>query len=66
MVNSYYDPEIPYLQAVSVQEYLPSAVLLTRYGDGHSSLNLSGQASYAMAQYLVSLTLPEPNTAIQT
>jgi hypothetical protein len=66
MVNSYYDPETPYLQAVSVQEQLPSAVLLTRNGDGHSSFNLGGQASYAMAQYLVNLTLPEPITVVAT
>lgn len=66
LVNSYYDPETPFSQAVSVQEQLPSGVLLIRDGDGHSSFDLGGEASQAMATYLVNLTLPEPNTVVKT
>lgn len=66
LVNSFYDPETPLSQAVAVLEQIPSGVLLLRNGDGHTSFNLKGEASKAMAAYLVNLTLPAPNTVVNS
>ena len=66
MVNALYDPETSYEWAVGLQEQIPSSVLLTRRGDGHTSYFLGGEAAGMMDAFLVNGTLPAPNTVVES
>ncbi|KIN02979.1 hypothetical protein OIDMADRAFT_119587 [Oidiodendron maius Zn] len=58
MVNSNHDPESSYLWAQNMYTQIPSAVLVTRVGDGHSSYGLGGEATSIIDAYLINGTLP--------
>ena len=63
LVNSTHDPSTPYRWAHHVLRQIPSAVLLTRDGDGHTSALLHpGRTSDAITRYLLTRTTPPPNT----
>ena len=58
MVNSEHDPSTGYSGALSLKEQIPSAVLLTRDGDGHTTYFLHGDTSALIDEYLVSGSVP--------
>jgi pimeloyl-ACP methyl ester carboxylesterase len=63
VVASTHDPSTPYVWAHELRAQLPSAVLLTRDGDGHTSSWLTGgRTQDAIADYLVTGKAPPPNT----
>jgi hypothetical protein len=66
MVNANHDPETSYVWAQNLLPQIPSAVLLTRDGDGHTSYGLFGETSRLIDAYLVNGTLPLPGTVVQT
>ena len=66
MVNALHDPETSYTWAVALQEQIPSAVLLTRRGDGHTSYSLGGEAAEAMDAFLIEGKVPEANTVVDS
>ncbi|KAK4944652.1 hypothetical protein LTR10_016086 [Elasticomyces elasticus] len=66
LVNSNHDPETSYVWAQNLQTQIPSAVLVTRNGDGHGSLVLGGQASAVIDGYLVNGTLPAQDFVVQS
>ncbi|KAK5703116.1 hypothetical protein LTR97_004065 [Elasticomyces elasticus] len=66
LVQSLHDPECSYTWAVNVQAQILSATLLTRDGDGHTSYFLGGETTAAMNAYLVNLTVPVPNTVLES
>jgi hypothetical protein len=66
LVQSLHDPECSYTWAVGVQAQIPSSVLLTRDGDGHTSYFLGGATAKAIDAYLVNGTLPAPNTVLDS
>ncbi|KAF2145850.1 uncharacterized protein K452DRAFT_305792 [Aplosporella prunicola CBS 121167] len=65
MVNSEWDPSTSYIWAEGLREQLPSAVLLTREGDGHISYILGGEAAKVIDRYFVNLTLPEDYATVE-
>ncbi|KAH8816532.1 Alpha/Beta hydrolase protein [Xylogone sp. PMI_703] len=66
MVNSYHDPETSYVWAQGLLAQIPSAVLLTRNGSGHTSYNLGGATAAAIDAFLADGTLPAPNTVLDS
>lgn len=64
MVNAEHDPESSYLWAQSLRTQIPSAVFVTRRGDGHGSYVLGGQATALIEAYLVNATLPDDGTVV--
>ncbi|KAI1385698.1 Alpha/Beta hydrolase protein [Hypoxylon trugodes] len=66
MVNSEHDPESSYLWAQGLRSQIPSAVFLTRRGDGHSSYNNVGEATRLIEAYLINGTLPEQNVMVES
>ncbi|KAL3471252.1 TAP-like protein-domain-containing protein [Aspergillus californicus] len=66
MVNAFHDPETSYVWANSLHEQIPSGVLLTRDGNGHTSYALRGEASAAIDAFLVNGTLPRRNTVVDS
>ena len=66
LVNAYHDPETSYIWAEGLREQIPSAVLLTRNGSGHTSYTLGGKATAAIDRYLVDGSLPARNTAVDS
>ncbi len=66
MVNATHDPSTSVVWAVDLKQQLPSAVLLLREGDGHTSYVLTGggenKTVEAMDDYLITLETPPPNT----
>jgi len=63
LVGSTHDPETNYVWAHELRNQMPSAVLLTRDGDGHtSSLLQNSRTSNAIAHYLITGETPPPNT----
>ena len=58
LIGGTHDPATPYAWAQSVHAALPSSVLLTRDGYGHTSYFASACAEQAIDAYLISLTLP--------
>lgn len=66
MVNAYHDPATSYLWAEGLRAQVPSAVLLTRNGSGHTSYLLGGATTTAIDTYLINGTLPAPNTVLDS
>ena len=66
MVNAYHDPETSYVWAEGLREQIPSTVLLTRNGSGHTSYILGGATTAAIDRYLVDGTLPARNTVLDS
>jgi pimeloyl-ACP methyl ester carboxylesterase len=65
LVNATHDPSTAYRWAHSVLQQVPRAVLLTRDGDGHtSSLLRASRTNDAIARYLITRSLPAPNTVL--
>ena len=63
LVGATHDPETNYVWARELLNQMPSAVLLTRDGDGHTSSWLhNSRTSDAIAHYLVTRQTPPPNT----
>ena len=66
MVNALHDPETSYLWTANVRAQIPSSVLLTRRGAGHSSWPLGGEATALMEAYFLNKTLPAQNTVVDS
>ncbi|KAF2490106.1 hypothetical protein BU16DRAFT_553292 [Lophium mytilinum] len=66
LVNAYHDPETSYVWAHGLLKQLPSAQLLTRDGDGHTSYSLKGETWKAMDAYLIHGTMPGDNLVLKT
>ncbi|KAF2163156.1 hypothetical protein M409DRAFT_26599 [Zasmidium cellare ATCC 36951] len=66
LLNSLYDPETPFDQAVGLQRQLPGSVLVAVREEGHTSYQYAGEAARLMEAYLVNLTLPEPDTVVDS
>ncbi len=66
MVNSEHDPESSYLWAQGLRSQIPTAVFVTRRGDGHGSWGLEGEARALMDAFLVNGTLPEQNMVVNS
>ena len=66
MVNALHDPATSYVWAEGVRAQIPSAVLVTRNGSGHTSYALGGSTTAAIDAYLVNGTLPAPNTVLDS
>jgi hypothetical protein len=65
LVGSTHDPETNYVWAHELRNQMPSAVLLTRDGDGHTSSFLqSSRTSDAIAHYLITGDTPPANTVL--
>jgi hypothetical protein len=63
LINSRYDPNTGYPNAVRAEQYLGNAVLLTQEGYGHLSFqDPSTCVDQAMVQYLTELITPQPGT----
>jgi pimeloyl-ACP methyl ester carboxylesterase len=65
LVGGTHDPATPYIWSQAVAASLPSSVLLTRDGYGHTSYGTPGYGGCIerdVDAYLISLTLPAPNT----
>ena len=62
IVNGTLDPQTPYVWAERLAGQLPSSVLLTRSGSGHTSYFHSACVAAAVDAYLIDLTLPAPGT----
>jgi TAP-like protein len=64
LANATHDPSTPYLWAQGLHSQLPSAVLLTREGDGHTSSWLLGRSRTrdAIVDYLITRRTPPPGT----
>ncbi|KAL4904588.1 hypothetical protein BDW74DRAFT_154197 [Aspergillus multicolor] len=66
LVNAYHDPETSYVWANSLLEQIPSGVLVTRDGSGHTSYSLGGEASAVIDAFLVNGTLPRKNLVVDS
>lgn len=66
LVNATHDPETPYVWAHGLLGQMPSAVLLTREGDGHTTTLVTGPSRTrdAIVDYLVTGVTPPPNTVL--
>jgi pimeloyl-ACP methyl ester carboxylesterase len=63
LVASTHDPSTSYAWAHELHRQMPSSVLLTRDGDGHTSSWLrEGRTRDAIADYLITGRTPPPNT----
>ncbi len=60
LVGSTGDPATPYAWAQSVSRQLPSSVLVTRVGQGHTGYLVSTCVAKAVDAYLLSLATPAP------
>ncbi|KAL4945092.1 hypothetical protein BDV06DRAFT_185557 [Aspergillus oleicola] len=66
LVNALHDPETSYVWANGMREQIPSGVLLTRDGSGHTSYSLGGEASRIIDWFLANGTLPRGNTVVDS
>jgi TAP-like protein len=64
LANATHDPSTPYVWAHGLLDQIPSGVLITREGDGHTSSWLQGRSRTreAIVRYLVTGATPAPNT----
>jgi pimeloyl-ACP methyl ester carboxylesterase len=64
LVGATHDPSTPYVWAHGLRDQIPSAVLLTRDGDGHTSswLGPRSRTNDAIVDYLITGKAPPPNT----
>ena len=60
VVNTLYDPATPVHGAFAVADLLPNSGLLLVEGWGHTTLGISGCASFYSEQYLITRLLPPP------
>ena len=58
LVGSTGDPATPYAWAQAVAQQLPSAVLITRVGEGHAGYPASACVRAAVDAYLLDRTVP--------
>ncbi|KAK5192943.1 hypothetical protein LTR99_010690 [Exophiala xenobiotica] len=65
LVNSDHDPATPLPWAHGLHRQIPSSVLLTRTGDGHTSYTTNDQVRAMMDDYMINMKLPAPNTVVQ-
>ncbi|PYH93857.1 alpha/beta-hydrolase [Aspergillus ellipticus CBS 707.79] len=65
-VSAQYDPSTSYIWADGLRTQIANSTILTRKGDGHTSYWLFGETSKAIDSYLVNLTLPAPNTMLDS
>jgi pimeloyl-ACP methyl ester carboxylesterase len=65
LVNSTYDPSDSYVWAAGDARQVPSGVLLTRAGDGHTSYFKAGRTRDAMMRYLITRRTPPRNTVYE-
>jgi hypothetical protein len=66
MVNAYWDTETSYDWAVALRSEIRNATLLSRNGYGHTSYPLKGEAHRRIEEYLLNLTMPAPNTVVDS
>ncbi|KAL4960050.1 uncharacterized protein BDV14DRAFT_193269 [Aspergillus stella-maris] len=66
LVNALHDPETSYVWANGMREQIPSGVLLTRDGSGHTSYSLRGEASKIIDRFLANGTLPRENMVVDS
>lgn len=66
MVNAYHDPQSSYVWAQGLRSQIPSAVLLSRNGSGHTSYSLGGVAAAVIDDFLINGTLPLQNTVVNS
>jgi pimeloyl-ACP methyl ester carboxylesterase len=66
MVNALYDPSTSIVWANGALAQIPSATLLVRNGNGHTSYLLFGEATSAMQHYLITLERPAPNSIVNS
>jgi pimeloyl-ACP methyl ester carboxylesterase len=67
LINSRYDPNTGYANAVRAEQYLGNAVLLTHQGYGHLSFqNPSACVDQAMVDYVTELITPPRGTVCQS
>ncbi|KAL4927548.1 alpha/beta hydrolase [Aspergillus undulatus] len=67
LVNAFHDPETSYVWANGMLEQIPSGVLLTKDGSGHTSYSLmGGEASAFIDAFLVNGTLPRDNIVVDS
>ncbi|KAJ5095312.1 hypothetical protein NUU61_004668 [Penicillium alfredii] len=66
LTNAQYDPSTSYISANGLQQQISNSTLLTRKGDGHTSYFQYGETSRAISSYLIRLTVPEPNTVLDS
>ncbi|KAL3456248.1 Alpha/Beta hydrolase protein [Aspergillus heterothallicus] len=66
LVNSFHDPETSYVWAQSFLAQIPTGVLLTRNGNGHTSYTHGGKAGALIDAFLVNGTLPKQNTVVDS
>lgn len=64
LVNAVHDPSTSYGWAQSVSADIAGSILLTRDGNGHTSLYQPGPTRDAITRYLVSSVLPAPGTVL--
>jgi pimeloyl-ACP methyl ester carboxylesterase len=65
LVNSTYDLSDSYVWAAGFARQVPSGVLLTRQGDGHTSYFKAGRTRDAMMRYLITRRTPPRNTVYE-
>ncbi|CRG86140.1 hypothetical protein PISL3812_03143 [Talaromyces islandicus] len=66
MVNALYDPSTSIIWANGALAQIPTATMLVRNGNGHTSYLLFGEASLAMQHYLITLEMPAPNSVVDS
>ncbi|KAL3456014.1 Alpha/Beta hydrolase protein [Aspergillus heterothallicus] len=64
LVNAIHDPSTSFVWANAMRDQIPSGVLLTRNGNGHTSYGLGGEAAARIDAFLVNGTLPSENTVV--
>jgi pimeloyl-ACP methyl ester carboxylesterase len=64
IAQSEHDPATPLPWAYGVAAQIPSATLVTRVGDGHTSYHHSAPMAAIVDAYLVNLTVPAQNTIV--
>ena len=64
LANATHDPSTPYVWAQGLASQMPSAVLVTREGDGHTSswLKRPSRTRDAIVRYLITRRTPPPGT----
>jgi len=67
LVNATHDPETPYVRAHGLLAQMPSAVLLARDGDGHTTTLIGGPSRTrgAMVNCLLTGVTPSPHTVLR-
>ncbi|TID25336.1 hypothetical protein E2P81_ATG04437 [Venturia nashicola] len=64
LVNAQHDPSTSFVWASGIQNTLPSSILLTRVGSGHTSYQLMGEAAQAIDSFLIGGSIPAANSFV--